>query len=276
MRIIAQDDLAEQIREDINDLGNTRRYTPAKITRSINNALLEFSKIKAGVWHEFSVENQREYEAPGWVNQVSDLQVKSPVSPYPFVAGETQEGRWERLQNWTVDDGLDGQLVIRLPRRLTGAMRFLWYPPIPILPVSAPTTSTLEAGSDTLGCTRPASFWPVETGWVRAGAEWVFYKGIQVSEGALLLQNLERGLFNTSPAPSYAGPLQWGVAIGKPEHLMLLKAIAMKHLHLQFMTDGSNNERDNHGQMVQYWGQEQQRLARQVGGRRTQIRLGPQ
>lgn len=252
----AQDEMLARIQRRLRDTGQAR-WTESEIVEGLNRAL--------EAWHGRVSVSAMYVLADGWPNDSFEItlpdylpedvqpQAKWPVDP--MLPNEVTLSTWKPINSYAVEPAADGTRTLRLNVVPYNGQVRLQYPArngmLPTAAVALDGGITATATELTLDQALPE----VErVGWVKVGAEWMQYAGVEVAASSTTLQNLVRGVNDTTAAiHADESAVVWGVAAPNVALFLQLVDQTCAYVHEYCLSDGSPKERDLHERMLSYF-----------------------
>ena len=275
-----QKDILDEIESRMRDVSNSR-WTEIETYRALNDAL-EAWGTRVGIEVIYTLTNgytsgTYEYDLPTYVRPPIRLQHKVPIPHYEDVDVDfTDTYVWHDVPGWDlVPNDTDGYTVqfASLPQDLDG--RVIWTIRNGPVPVSVPTLNA-ECASDATTLVL-ASVEPVtDSGYVKVNGEWISYAGITRGTTTTTLNNLTRGVYDTTAAThAAASKVYWGIGVHRLDLLRQLYDQMRAMMHELYLTNAAPRERDVHERLLSFY---QQRAddywKRYTSGRPAQMNLG--
>lgn len=255
MYLRTQVELLNGVRNSIRDTGQAR-WLDSEIYRCLNGALGDWAtRVKMPMvyvlpdgWDSATYE----YTLPAYVRPPIQPQVRFDTQP-SYGGGNT----WADIRSFAVESSATGDLVLRIrlfpgDPNVTHEGRIIWYASNSYFPLTAPALAATISDADT-SLTVNAALDVADTGWVKIENEWICYAGVTRNEDNTVLNNLQRGLEDTSAlAHNSATVVYWGVCAPNQALFQQLAHQTFSKMHLMFLTDASPQERDLHERMMLY------------------------
>lgn len=249
----SQGELAAHINNgQMRDPGFARWKLP-EVYRAINDALLEWDR-RVRLPQIYNLPNgfstqAYEYALPNYVQEPLDVQIQyTGATFYGEVLPDGGVPQWRDIASYRVEPDGAGGLTLRLgylPPAEAG--RVVWWAANGQVPLTVPKLSSGIDGDDT-SLTLDAALTVEQTGWVKIGAEWLFYAGVSRDATTTTLNNLLRAQYGTTAAGHSTGDdVEWGVAADDLRLYNQLYDAVRANLHALFLTDAANQEGGRHG-----------------------------
>lgn len=275
----SQDEILSQLRTLLAD-SSSDRWTDAQVYGALNLALSQWEgRVLVPFAHEID---------GGWVGGTYEYLlanfIEGPITPqqkynpddwyYPTGASAAQLN-WTDVLEFSIEPTAYGGRALRFDfPPYPNAGRVLWWGHNGPVPTTAPVLSaTIVGDDDTLTLTSKPRIG--RSGYIKIGAEWLIYFGYTEDETTLTLNNLARGVDNTSAASHLAGAsVSWGVAMDDSSLLRQLLDQTRAHLMEMWLSNPSSRETAHYEkQMVFYQQRADAFWRRYVSSRPTRFKL---
>lgn len=247
----SQTDMLAQIRLDLMDEDGNLWQDP-HIYRALNMAI-ESLAGRVLIPKVYAIPDSFSYSAytytiPPYVgkNFVVQAQTTGVMSEYY---------NWYDVTGWTVESsGNESLLRISIPP-YSASGRILWYGENSSFPLDIPTLDAASYADDDSEITLdsvPDGISP--TGYIRVEDEVMFYAGVSRETNSVTLQNLTRGLLDTSAA-AHAGTelsVAWMLVVDDARLWEFVTDRAIAHLHNMRLHRGTQEDRLHHEKMMGY------------------------
>ena len=254
----SQSELKTLLRSILNDAGSLR-WTDGDIYQAINQALGQWAgRVSAPMVHTISSgfsAGVMEYALPGYVRPPLRPQFLA-IWPEREVDTAT-EYQWQDVVNWEVEPDASDGLVLRLrtPAKTTQA-RVIWFAENGTMPTAIPVLTSAGLAVDGTSCWLTTSPTVGDAGYVLIGTEWIGYSGVSIGSAQTQLQNLVRGVNETTAqVAGGAATVTWGVAAPSAGVFNQLLDQAAVYLHERYVAIAAPNERDVHERAISYFTQ---------------------
>jgi hypothetical protein len=191
------------------------------------------------------------YSIPSYVD-LSTLRIqRNETDP----TGNANVGRWVDVQADVVptSDGAGWQIVSRVRPIDATTARLFWYTSNGYLPYPFPSLSSNLSDNATSLTLNNAIQFLAPVGYILIDSEWIGYRGVVVSPTTTTLQNLTRGVYNTTPASHSSGAsVIWGITVLDKRLYEQLHNEAQKFLHQLSLQNAAEQAREFHERMVSH------------------------
>lgn len=196
-----------------------------------------------------------EYDVPNFIKPPFIVEMRENVWGIELENedGDETEYTWVRPPSYTLEPDGDGDQKLRLHGHTYSTdARIIYHASNGPVPITAPTLSAdITATSTSLAVNSAVTVG--DTGWVKVDDEWIQYSGVARASASVTLQNLERGIYETTAAAHTSGTtVYWGVAVDTDALWGQLRNQWESELHRMFLTDGSEGERRRHQEQIMY------------------------
>lgn len=230
---------------EVNDsLRNTAsRWSDAEVYASINRALVDWStRVKVPFVYTLSDgfdATTLEYDLPDYIDgQITPQALR--YQEYPYLTVPELIPDWYDLMSYSVQPTETGGQKLRLNNFMySQSGRIVWWAVNGSVPVTLPVLSAGIDSDDTslVLTTRPMVG---RNGFVCVDTEWMQYSGVTVGSTTLTLNNLVRGIYDTTAASHLsAASVTWGIAMDTPRLYNQLLDSARGYLMEYFLFDGA-------------------------------------
>lgn len=236
------------------------RWPNAEIYGAVNDALTTWhGRVSVPVIYTIPggySNGQSEYILPSYIDARTIVPQMRRTVPWvtwgQLDVNDTQV--WVDVPGWTVAPNEDGDWVLHFdvpPYSVEG--RILWYMANGSVPATPPTTSgSTDAAATSVVLGSVVDCW--DSGFVRAGNEWIQYAGVTRASTTTLV-NCLRGLdYGVAAATISSGTtINWGVVMPRLGlYRVLIDQVAL-YLHELYLTDAATKETQIHQQMVGFY-----------------------
>lgn len=263
MHLKTANDIINDIRVSMRDT-LAKRWTEDELWQALNRSIQEWSgRVSYPATYSFGyVSNETELDIPYYIQgdirpQIRDYANYDESGLQLDVGGNEV---WKDVPTFEVLEDEDGTRKLVLPGsgRRTEIRCIYWVSngPLPQVTATVPSGGWL-ATDTTLTVDVDRSMWSVPmAGYIKVGAEYIFYEGVTQSSGSVTLANCSRGTFGTvAAAPTSGTGVYWCVAAPKLELFGQLDNQMMAKMHAMFITDASPKEIEHHTFMMRWYSQ---------------------
>lgn len=261
----SQDALLAEIEEEVGSSAAGGLWTAANIYRAINRAAQSWAgKVVLPRIYEFPTGfdgSAWRYAVPDYIR--GDIDVEIRVAFNTGLSGLVSDGGSD-VMTWTTvfagrlepeDAGGENAVFAfhTMPYAQDG--RILWWVENGPIPTTATDLPALSGGitSTATTLTVDQAITIADNGWVKVDGEYIGYAGVTRGVSTTTLNNLERGLFqSTAVVHDAADIVYWCIGVDDNKLWNQLTAQALCYLHEMRLHRGGMQDRRQHQEMVNY------------------------
>lgn len=257
----AQNEAHVQIEQRQRDASN-QRWTDKELYNAINDCIELWSQ-SIRVPFVYTITNgfaagTYEYSLPRYVRPPLDVQQLRRIGTYyqGITIDDGASETWVDVPAYRLEPTTAGGQQLRLDAApWTTDARVIYWAPNGLVPTTVPTLSSGITSSDTtitLASTPEVS----DVGYIKIEAEWCSYAGLARAASTLTLQNVVRGLNDSTAASHLSGVnVYWGLATTRLDVFNQMQTDVKASAHELFLSRAAPEERDHHVFMVRLYRQ---------------------
>jgi hypothetical protein len=254
----SQSDLLTEIKVLVRHSSGTR-WSDAEYYTALNSVLYTWAdNVKMPFLYTITngwVASDYDYALPSYIRPPIFPQLLRRIPYYEYEV-ESTTSSWQDVIGWELEPDGDGGQVLRLfaaPR--SDEARVGFFAPNSRVPTTIPTTSGSTASSAT-SVTLESAVEVDDVGFIKIGAEWMSYAGVDRGASTTTLNNLNRALNGTTAAThNTSSNVLWGVGMDTLSLQKLLFDQWRSFLHAYFIQDGGTHEIGRHEKGLGYYEQ---------------------